>query len=111
MSRLYLVLIYLLVPSIVLADEIKSFTTDGCNSFPNGTLKQQSLWVNCSIRHDLTYWKGGSYVEKLESDKALKTCVAKVGEPEIASIMIAGIRIGGSPYSQHPTAGVMAGHT
>ena len=83
------------------ANEIKPFTTDGCSAFPNGTIEQQSLWVNCCIRHDLAYWQGGEYKERLAADKALQSCVAKVGEPELAKLMLAGVRIGGSPY--YPT--------
>ena len=80
------------------ADELKPFTTDGCSVFPDGTVKQQSLWVNCCIRHDLAYWKGGSHNDKLIADQALSSCVASVGEPEIAQIMLAGVRVGGSAY-------------
>ena len=102
MTRLSLILILFTFPSIAMGSELKPFTTDGCSSFPDGTLKQQSLWVNCCIRHDLAYWKGGSYDEKLQSDKALQSCVAEVGEPEIAAIMLAGVRVGGSPYFPTP---------
>jgi hypothetical protein len=65
---------------------------------PDGTLAQQSLWVNCCIRHDLAYWKGGTYEERLAADQALEACVARVGEPEIARLMLAGVRVGGAPY-------------
>ena len=78
--------------------ELKPFTTDGCSAFPDGTLDQQSLWIECCIRHDLAYWKGGTYSERLEADQALEKCVAQVGEPEIAQLMLAGVRVGGSPY-------------
>ena len=80
------------------ADELKPFTTDGCSSFPDGTLKQKSLWINCCIRHDLAYWKGGTYQQRLEADLSLEQCVSKVGEPEVAKLMLAGVRVGGSPY-------------
>lgn len=86
------------LPSLVIGAEIKPFTSDGCSSFPNGTIDQQSLWVNCCIRHDLAYWKGGTYEERFQADQSLEQCVAKVGEPEIAKIMLTGVRAGGSPY-------------
>ena len=99
---LSLCFIFILYSSAVFsATEIKPFTTDGCSAFPNGTVEQHSLWVNCCIRHDLAYWKGGSYEERLTADKALQSCVAQVGEPEVAKLMLAGVRIGGSPY--YPT--------
>ncbi|MCW8962465.1 MAG: hypothetical protein OQL16_01620 [Gammaproteobacteria bacterium] len=83
-------------------DELKIFTTDGCSAFPDGTIGQKSLWVNCCIRHDLAYWKGGSYDERLAADQALKACVSRVGEPEIANLMLAGVRVGGSPFYPMP---------
>lgn len=83
---------------MVFGEVLKPFTTDGCSAFPDGTLDQQSLWVECCIRHDLAYWKGGTYDERLEADQALENCVAQVGEPEIAQLMLAGVRVGGSPY-------------
>ena len=84
--------------SLSIAEELKPFTTDGCSAFPDGTLEQKSLWIECCIRHDLAYWQGGSYDQRLEADQALKKCVARVGEPEIAQLMLAGVRVGGSPY-------------
>ena len=83
---------------VAMGTELKPFTTDGCSAFPDGTLDQQSLWIECCIRHDLAYWKGGTYDERLEADHALEKCVAQVGEPEIAQLMLAGVRVGGSPY-------------
>jgi len=41
---------------------------------------------------------GGTYQERLEADRELKACVAQVGEPIIAKIMLAGVRVGGTPY-------------
>ena len=99
-ARIALILICL--PMSVYSDELKFFTTDGCSAFPNGTLDQQSLWVNCCVSHDLAYWKGGSYDERLLADQSLESCVAKVGEPEIARIMLAGVRVGGSPFYPTP---------
>lgn len=88
----------LIVPAAVTGGELELFTTDGCSVFPDGTPDQQSAWLGCCVRHDLAYWKGGTYDERLKADEALKTCVEKIGEPEIAAIMRAGVRIGGTPY-------------
>lgn len=76
---------------------LKPFTSDGCSSFPNGTLKQSTLWLQCCTAHDRTYWKGGTYDERLDSDKELRMCVSEVGQPGIANLMLAGVRVGGSP--------------
>lgn len=80
------------------AAELKPFTTDGCSLFPNGTLAHKSLWLNCCIEHDKRYWRGGSYSERVDADIALKACVAQVGQPEIAELMLSGVRVGGTPY-------------
>ena len=107
-KRLFAYLSLLLIaPYITLSAEdtsssLKPFTTDGCSSFPDGTLSQQSLWVNCCIRHDLAYWKGGTETERYNADKELESCVANVGKPEIAKIMLAGVRVGGSPIFNTP---------
>jgi hypothetical protein len=80
------------------AEEVKPFTSDGCSAFPDGTLEQQDLWLSCCIKHDKSYWSGGSYQERIDADRELKHCVAKVGEPAIAELMKAGVRVGGSPF-------------
>ncbi|MDH5612893.1 MAG: FAD-binding oxidoreductase [Gammaproteobacteria bacterium] len=98
MRKVVVLLLLLINPISLIADNLTSFTTDGCSVFPDGTVKQQSLWLDCCIRHDLAYWVGGSYQERQQADLALENCVAQVGEPEIARIMLAGVRAGGSPY-------------
>lgn len=80
------------------AGKLKPFTSDGCSSFPDGTRNQQNLWLDCCRKHDFDYWKGGTYAQRLDSDKALNVCVSQVGEPEIALLMLAGVRVGGSPF-------------
>jgi hypothetical protein len=82
----------------VSSETLKPFTTDGCSMFPDGTYEQQSLWLECCIRHDFAYWKGGTRDQRLAADKTLQACVSQVGEPKIAKLMLAGVRIGGSPY-------------
>lgn len=79
-------------------DELKLFTSDGCSAFPDGTPQQQALWLNCCIKHDFSYWKGGTYDERLTADLALEQCVTNIGEPNVARLMLAGVRVGGSPY-------------
>lgn len=80
------------------ADELKPFTSDGCSAFPDGTPQQQDLWLNCCIAHDFAYWKGGTYAERLAADEALEQCVANLGEPEVGKLMLAGVRVGGTPF-------------
>ena len=80
------------------ASELTPFTSDGCSVFPDGTAEQQDLWLNCCIRHDLAYWKGGTQKEREEADRRLEACVKKLGKPEIAKIMHTGVRLGGTPW-------------
>lgn len=79
-------------------DSLRPFTTDGCSKFPDGTRTQQKLWLNCCTEHDQKYWAGGSADERLQADRELQMCVASVGEPAIAELMLAGVRVGGSPW-------------
>jgi len=95
----YLIIVFLsFFVGVAAAEQLQPFTSDGCSSFPNGTFEQNKLWLKCCTGHDYEYWKGGSYDERLASDKALKVCVVGVGEPEIALLMLAGVRVGGSPF-------------
>ena len=96
MSKFWILVLFL--PSVVLAEELSLFTSDGCSMFPNGTAEQQSLWLNCCVQHDFAYWQGGLEKERVAADEALQQCVQAVGEPEIANLMLAGVRVGGSPY-------------
>ena len=92
----FIVLIGLLT-DIAIAD-IKPFTSDGCSAFPDGTIEQKNLWLSCCEDHDVAYWVGGSFDERLAADKSLEACVEQVGEPEVAKLMLLGVRVGGSPY-------------
>lgn len=96
--RLLLLMMTCLVCMKVNAENIKPFTSDGCSSFPDGTFKQNELWLGCCTAHDYSYWQGGTYNERLEADKELRECVKSVGEPQIAQLMLAGVRVGGSPF-------------
>ncbi|HED34221.1 MAG TPA: hypothetical protein ENJ08_08430 [Gammaproteobacteria bacterium] len=78
--------------------DLKPFVSDGCSSFPDGTLKQKTLWLQCCIEHDKSYWLGGTYEQKLQADDELKACVAKVGGATLAQVMHRGVRVGGAPW-------------
>ncbi len=97
-NRALFLLLFVLVPLSVLADTLKPFTSDGCSAFPDGTFEQNKLWLNCCTVHDYAYWQGGTYEDRQKADEELRLCVEKVGEPEIALLMLAGVRVGGSPY-------------
>ena len=84
------------------SENILPFSTDGCSMFPDGSFQAKTLWQTCCIEHDKAYWRGGTYAERKAADKALKECVANVGQPKIAKLMLHGVRIGGSPYWYTP---------
>lgn len=88
--------------SLAQASDLKPFKSDGCSAFPDGTIEQNDLWLNCCVAHDLAYWQGGTYKQRLKADQDLQQCVDDVGEPEVALLMLAGVRVGGSPF--FPTA-------
>jgi len=96
--RLLATSILLLVSTFLQADTLKPFTSDGCSVFSDGTIVQKNLWLKCCQRHDFDYWQGGTYLQRFASDKRLKKCVTQVGEPTIAALMLAGVRVGGTPY-------------
>lgn len=83
---------------LALAEDLKPFTSDGCSAFPEGTPAQKQLWLKCCTVHDFAYWQGGSYAQRERADEALRACVEQAGEPEIALLMLAGVRVGGSPF-------------
>lgn len=79
-------------------ENIRPFTTDGCSQFPDGTHAHKNLWLRCCTEHDNKYWAGGTYDERANADLELRACVQSVGEPAIAELMLAGVRVGGSPW-------------
>ncbi|MBE9504993.1 MAG: DUF2183 domain-containing protein, partial [Proteobacteria bacterium] len=77
--------------------EIKTFKSDGCSLFPDGTFKEKNLWCNCCYNHDIAYWRGGTKKERKIADQALRDCVEeKTGNKTLADLMYAGVRAGGS---------------
>lgn len=95
-TLLFTVLLTTLTTSV--QAQLKPFSSDGCSAFPDGTPKQSQLWLDCCRAHDFAYWKGGTYQQREVADMALRECVAQLGEQEIALIMLAGVRVGGSPF-------------
>lgn len=86
------------MPISAAADKLDDFSSDGCSAFPDGTLAHKTLWLNCCRDHDFAYWLGGSKEQRRLADIELRDCVAGVGEEEIANLMLAGVRVGGSPW-------------
>jgi hypothetical protein len=87
----------LLLSACQSSSHLKAFSTDGCSNFPNGTFEHKELWLACCTEHDRSYWQGGTYSQRRDADKQLRECVAQVGEPAIANLMLGGVRVGGTP--------------
>lgn len=92
------VLLLALVSEAAWSNTLQPFTTDGCSDFPDGTPARKTLWLNCCIAHDKAYWAGGTHAQRQIADAVLEKCVADAGEPVIAHVMHAGVRVGGAPY-------------
>lgn len=97
-SSLLLFFVVLVISNHSYSEQLAPFTSDGCSAFPDGTFTQNELWLSCCISHDYDYWQGGTYQQRLASDQALKSCVANIGQPKIAALMLVGVRVGGTPY-------------
>ena len=96
--KIFICILGLFFATISQAGQLKPFKSDGCSAFPDGSLQQKQLWLSCCTVHDFAYWKGGTYDERLSADQALKKCVEKIGKPKVAALMLAGVRVGGTPY-------------
>jgi hypothetical protein len=78
---------------------LKPFTSDGCSLFPDRSLIDSKDWCECCLEHDIAYWQGGTYEQRLAADEKLRDCVlAKTGDEMLANAMFAGVRAGGSPW-------------
>ncbi len=73
---------------------LKSFETDGCTMFLDGTKEKPTLWKHCCTYHDLRYWFGGTIKDQDQSDLKLKQCVEKVAGSKWASLIYTGVRAG-----------------
>ena len=81
---------------------IEPFSSDGCSSFPDGTLSKPDAWQHCCYDHDKSYWPGGTRIQRLSADRELASCVALAGYPLTSKLMYAGVRVGGTPYLPTP---------
>lgn len=98
MKYILTILIFTTTCCCVNAADLIPFKSDGCSSFPDGTISQRKLWLKCCVEHDKAYWAGGTEEQRKNADVNLKGCVTEVGEPKIAQLMLAGVRVGGTPY-------------
>ena len=83
-----------------IATQPAPFATDGCSLFPDRA--GASDWRSCCVCHDLAYWRGGGAGERLEADRALRSCVGAAASPALSRLMYAGVRLAGGPYLPTP---------
>lgn len=79
------------------AISIRPFVTDGCSTFPDGTLADRQRWQDCCIAHDLAYWAGGTREDRKAVDEAFAQCIAEHSDIRLSEAMRIGVRFGGSP--------------
>jgi len=67
-----------------------SFATDGCSYWPDGN------WKDCCVTHDMAYWCGGTFGERLKADRELQRCVKRKSDSAVLSrAMQVGVFLGG----------------
>lgn len=74
--------------------ELKSFETDYCTYFPEGTIFRPGVWKECCFNHDLRYWFGGSKKDMKKADLKLKSCVSRKAGSFYGNMMYYGVRAG-----------------
>jgi len=95
---LLLVIAALSVCASAAASDLKSFTSDGCSLFPDGTTGDRAKWCDCCLQHDIAYWRGGTEEERKDADRTLRQCVLeRTGDKALAETMYGGVRAGGHP--------------
>ena len=85
------------LPGDIQPKQLKSFQSDGCSLFPDGTPKEPGKWCDCCYAHDISYWKGGTREQRLNADQELRQCVLKFDQT-LSDSMYGGVRAFGGPY-------------
>lgn len=87
-------LITLLLSFTAHAYELRSFTTDYCTMYKEGTKENPTAWRDCCIEHDIYYWAGGTIQARDVADLRLKECVQEKGYPSYANTIYNGVKLG-----------------
>ncbi len=77
---------------------LRSFKSDGCTFAPDNSLMSShpSLY-KCCERHDVWYWMGGSWKERLYADRELASCIARYTTYPVAMVYYWAVRMAGGP--------------
>jgi hypothetical protein len=82
---------------------LEQFSSDGCSSWPDGSIFEPTLWKSCCFEHDISYWMGGTEDERVKADEGLRDCVIqKTQKPLAGWVMYSGVRVGGGPGYETP---------
>lgn len=93
--KLLITLVFIfMAPGLKAEIKLKTFETDGCTLFTDGTNEKPTLWRHCCVEHDLRYWFGGSEPDMDATDLRLQSCVEKVAGANWAKIIYTGVRAG-----------------
>jgi len=85
----------------ILADPpARPFISDGCSAWPD-QWQEVNMYEDCFL-HDIEYWVGGTPADKLAADLQLALGVCRKGAPQMAEIMLAGVRTGGVDWLPTP---------
>ncbi|MGD9417589.1 MAG: FAD-binding oxidoreductase [Verrucomicrobiota bacterium JB025] len=92
----------LLLASCATTTYPKSFTTDGCSAFPDGTPSDPTAWRHHCVEHDRAYWAGGTREQRREADRNLANRITADGRPIVGTLTWLGTRVGGHPLLPTP---------
>lgn len=91
---------------VVLEYGVPKFTTDGCSGgmswFWRTFLRKAPPWEHHCFWHDIAYWRGGFYQDRLDADVELFRGVCNEGYPWVATLMFVAVRAGGAPFFPTP---------
>ncbi len=75
----------------------RSFTTDGCSSFPDGPGGDPDAWRHHCVEHDRAYWAGGTREQRKLADRKLADGLKADGHTGSSHLIYWGTRMGGHP--------------
>jgi len=75
---------------------VKEFKSDGCSMWFDNE------WIECCVKHDLDYWKGGEKEERKKVDLIFKECLQKKESYILSQSMYLAVRILGQSWIPTP---------
>ena len=75
---------------------LKPFVSDGC-TIAIDDWSMSPAWKSCCVRHDISYWIGGTQAQKETADRQLHRCMSDKGYSRIAGIYLRAVMAFGLP--------------